>query len=48
MNDQDKDTEELLADAEAGGYVDVPPAPIGPDDPDWVEPAKGVTPIWED
>jgi hypothetical protein len=44
----DKDTEQLLAEAEADGYVDVPPEPVGEDDPDWVEPAAGCTPIGED
>lgn len=43
----DKDTEELLAEAEADGYVDRPRAPVEPGDPDWVEPAEGVTPVEE-
>lgn len=44
----DKDTEELLAEAEAEGYVDSPPAEVQPGDPDWVEPAEGVTPVAEE
>lgn len=45
MADRDKDTEELLAEAEADGYVDVPREPVRTGDPDWVEPAEGVTPV---
>lgn len=44
----EKDTEELLAEAEAEGYADVPGEPVQPGDPDWVEPAKNVTPVKED
>lgn len=43
--EHDKDTEELLAEAEADGYTDTPRDPIQPGDPDWVEPAEGVTPV---
>lgn len=43
----DRDTEELLAEAEADGYVDVPRAAIEPGDPDWVEPAESCTPVSE-
>lgn len=41
----DKDTEQLLAEAESEGYIDVPRNPIHEDDPDWVEPAQGCTPV---
>lgn len=43
----DKDTEELMAEALADGYVDTPRPPVEPGDPDWVEPAEGVTPVRE-
>ncbi|PRY56426.1 hypothetical protein [Glycomyces artemisiae] len=46
MADHQKDTEELLA--EADGYVDVPPDPVLPGHPDWVEPAAGCTPVPEE
>jgi hypothetical protein len=48
MADNTKDTEQLLAEAEADGYVDVPPDPILPGHPDWVEPAEGCTPVPEE
>jgi hypothetical protein len=48
MSDRPKDTEELLAEAEAAGHVDVPPNPVLPGDPDWVEPAEGCTPVAEE
>jgi hypothetical protein len=41
----DKDTEQLLAEAEADGYVDSQPEEVQPGDPDWVEPAENVTPV---
>lgn len=43
-----KDTEELLAEAEADGYIDVPRDPILLGHPDWVEPAEGCTPVSEE
>lgn len=42
---RNKDTEDLLAEAEAEGWIDVPRDPIEPGDPDWVEPAEGCTPV---
>lgn len=45
MTDHEPDTEELLAEAEAEGYVDGPNDPVCPGDPDWVEPAEGCTPV---
>lgn len=52
MADDVKTTEDLLAEAHADGYIDTPPDPVLPGDPDWVEPAAGCTPVddpaWDD